>query len=173
MTSATPQTQFPQPHEIEGSWDWDKIHAPRPLTPQAGDAIIMAMGEGFTIAQHDFGSTLELRCRMVNNYFYAAFVPDPNYTPPTTDIEEYSRQLDKISAKIGERWKTEWEPSLLPILEWARRTVMLVGWPGWRRAAMRSRSAVLVTGRPDNSMTTSVARTPALSAGLSERTEPT
>ena len=86
MTTATPQTQFPQPNEIEGSWDWDKIHAPRPLTPQAGDAIIMAMGEGFTIAQHDFGSTLELRCKMVNNYFYAAFVPDPSYTPPTTDI---------------------------------------------------------------------------------------
>jgi rifampicin phosphotransferase len=122
VTTATPPTQFPQPHEIEGSWDWDKIHAPRPLTPQAGDAIIMSMAEGFTIAQHDFGSTLALHCRMVNNYLYAAFTPDPSYTPPTTDLEAYTRQLDRISAGIGERWKTEWEPSLVPILEWARRT---------------------------------------------------
>jgi pyruvate,water dikinase len=114
--------EFPQPHEIDGFWDWDKIHAPRPLTPLAGDAIVMAMGEGFTIAQHDFGSTLKLNCKLVNNYLYAAFAPDESYTPPTTDIEEYSKSLDKIAAGIGERWKTEWEPSLIPILEWARRT---------------------------------------------------
>jgi len=121
VTTATP-IEFPQPNEIEGYWDWDKIHAPRPLTPMAGDAIVMGMANGFTIAQHDFGSTLALHCRMVNNYLYAAFTPDENYTPPTTDIEEYPRQLDVIAAGIGERWKTEWEPSLVPILAWARNT---------------------------------------------------
>jgi rifampicin phosphotransferase len=121
VTTAT-QIEFPQPHEIEGYWDWDKIHAPRPLTPLAGDAIVMAMGEGFTIAQHDFGSVLALKCRMINNYFYAAFTEDKSFTPPTTNIDEYSKNLDRIAAGIGERWKTEWEPSLLPILEWARRT---------------------------------------------------
>ena len=121
MATATP-IEFPQPHEIDGYWDWDKIHAPRPLTPMAGDAIVMGMADGFTIAQHDFGSTLALHCRMVNNYLYAAFTPDESYTPPTTDIEEYTRQLDQLSAGIGERWKTQWEPSLIPILDWARRT---------------------------------------------------
>jgi len=112
--------QFPTPEQIDGSWDWDKIHAPRPLTPLAGDAIVMSMAEGFTIAQHDFGSVLALKCRMVNNYLFASFTPDEGFTPPTTDIEEYTSSLDKISAGIGERWKTEWEPSLVPILEWAR-----------------------------------------------------
>jgi pyruvate,water dikinase len=121
VTTATP-IEFPQPSEVEGFWDWDKIHAPRPLTPLAGDAIVMGMAEGFTIAQHDFGSTLALRCRMFNNYLYAAFTPDESYTPPTTDVEEYTRELDRISAGIGERWKTEWEPSLAPILDWARHT---------------------------------------------------
>ena len=75
MTTAT-QTTFPQPDEVDGSWDWDKIHAPRPLTPLAGDAVVMSMAEGFTIAQHDFGSTLALQCRMFDNYLYAAFTPD-------------------------------------------------------------------------------------------------
>ncbi len=121
MTTTT-RIEFPQPHEIDGYWDWDKIHAPRPLTPLAGDAIVMSMGTGFTIAQHDFGSTLELKCRMVNNYLYAAFAPDPAYTPPTTDVDEYARQLDKMAAGIGERWKNEWEPSVIPIVEWARKT---------------------------------------------------
>jgi rifampicin phosphotransferase len=80
----------------------------------------MSMSEGFTIAQHEFGSTLALHCRMFGNYLYASFTPDPSFTPKTTDIEEYSRDLARIAAGIGERWVNEWEPSLLPILERAR-----------------------------------------------------
>ena len=70
---------FPGPDEIEGDWDWDKIHAPRPLTPLAGDTVVMSMGEGFTMAQHDFGSPLALKCRMVNYYLYATFEPEQGY----------------------------------------------------------------------------------------------
>ena len=99
-----------------------KPRSPRPLTPLAGDAVVMSMGEGFTIAQHAFGSPLELRCRMVNNYFYAAFVPDDSFTPPTRDLAEYGQQLEKIAFGIGERWTNEWEPSLIPILQQARTT---------------------------------------------------
>jgi hypothetical protein len=118
--TTTTQSAFPQAQDVDGSWDWDKIHAPRPLTPLAGDSVVMSMSEGFTIAQHDFGSTLALKCRMFGNYLYASFVPDPAFTPKTTDIDEYSRDLARIAAGIGERWVNEWEPSLLPILERAR-----------------------------------------------------
>ena len=121
MTTAV-KVEFPQPHEIEGYWDWDKIHAPRPLTPLAGDAVVMSMGEGFTIAQHAFGSSLALKCIMVNNYFYAAFAPDPDYTPPTTDVAEYTANLDRIAAGIGERWKREWEPAVIAIVQKERAT---------------------------------------------------
>ena len=119
MTTAA-QITFPQPNEIQGYWDWDKIHAPRPLTPLAGDAVVMSMGEGFTIAQHGFGSMLALRCRMINNYLYAAFSPDENYTPPTRDLDEYTRNLEAVAFNIGERWTNEWEPSLIPILQQER-----------------------------------------------------
>src|ERR1043166_4709701 len=119
MTTAA-EVAFPSPQEIDGFWDWDKIHAPRPLTPLAGDAVVMSMAEGFTIAQHEFGSALALRCRMFGNYLYATFTPDPAFTPRTTDIEEYARDLDRIAAGIGERWVNEWEPSLRPILPRAR-----------------------------------------------------
>ena len=120
--TTTAEIAFPSPQEIEGYWDWDKIHAPKPLTPLAGDAVVMSMGEGFTIAQHAFGSPLALRCRMVNNYLYASFVPDDAFTPPTRDLTEYSQQLERIAFGIGERWTNEWEPSLIPILEKARTT---------------------------------------------------
>ena len=119
MTTAVPIV-FPSPQEIEGYWDWDKIHAPRPLSPLAGDTVVMSMGEGFTIAQHAFGSPLALRCRMVNNYLYAAFTPDASFTPPTSDLAEYTAELERISFKIGQRWTNEWEPSLIPLLQKAR-----------------------------------------------------
>jgi pyruvate,water dikinase len=120
--TATAEVAFPSPEEIQGYWDWDKIHAPRPLTPLAGDAVVMGMSEGFTIAQHGFGSPLALRCRMINNYLYAAFTPDAEFTPPTTDLAEYTEALEKIAFRTGERWTNEWEPSLIPMLQKARTT---------------------------------------------------
>jgi phosphohistidine swiveling domain-containing protein len=113
---------FPEPYEIAGYWDWDKIHAPKPLTLLAGDAVVNSMGEGFTIAQHGFGSVLALRCRMVNYYFYSSFPPDDTFTPPTRDMDEYSRRLEAFAFKIGERWTTEWEPELIAMLQRARTT---------------------------------------------------
>ena len=41
--TTTAEITFPQPHEIAGYWDWDKIHAPKPLTPLAGDAVVNSM----------------------------------------------------------------------------------------------------------------------------------
>src|ERR1700730_9227301 len=120
VVTTAAQTAFPAATDVEGSWDWDKIHAPRPLSPLAGDCVVQSMSEGFTIAQHDFGSTLALHCRLFGNYLYATFTPDPSFTPKTTDIDEYSRDMARIAAGIGERWVHEWEPSLLPILERAR-----------------------------------------------------
>src|ERR1051326_7884167 len=111
--TTTADITFPQPHEIAGYWDWDKIHAPKPFTPLVGDAVVNSMGGGFTVAQHGFGSVLARRCRMVKSYFYSSFPPDESYTPPTRDMDEYSRRLEAFAFKIGERWTTEWEPALI------------------------------------------------------------
>ncbi len=112
---------FPGPEEIEGAWDWDKIHAPRPLTPLAGSTVVMAMGEGFTIAQHEFGSPLALKCRTVNYYFYATFAPEEGFAHTgEADIARYVEELDRLAARTGERWVNEWEPALQPILQRAR-----------------------------------------------------
>jgi pyruvate,water dikinase len=112
---------FPGPDEIDGAWDWDKIHAPRPLTPLAGDTVVMSMGEGFTRAQHEFGSPLALKCRMVNYYFYATFAPEEGYTHKSdADAARYVELLDQLAARTGDRWVNEWEPALQPILQKAR-----------------------------------------------------
>lgn len=108
---------FPTPDQIEGAWDWDKIHAPRPLTPLAFDSIVMSMSQGFTQAQHEFGSPLALKCRLVNYYFYATFAPEEGYKhADAADVERYVAELDRLAAQIGDRWVKEWEPSLPPLL---------------------------------------------------------
>jgi pyruvate,water dikinase len=116
-----PQDGFPTSNDIAGYWDWDKIHAPRPLTPLAGDVVVMGMADGFTIAQHEFGSPLALRCRMINYYLYASFTPDEDFPHQSaSDVERYVEELDRLASRTGERWVNEWEPALMPILHKAR-----------------------------------------------------
>jgi pyruvate,water dikinase len=119
VTTAT-SLHFPQPDEIEGYWDWDRIHAPRPLTPLAGDAVIPSGCTGFTAAQHSCGSPLAVRGRIINNYFYACFVPDASFIPPTHDLDEYSKELERLAFGVGERWVNEWEPALASMLRTLR-----------------------------------------------------
>jgi pyruvate,water dikinase len=120
MTTATPQLTFPRPDEIEGYWDWDRIHAPRPLTPLA-DTVVQSACKGFTAAQHEFGSPLALRARLVNHYLYVAFVADQSIVPPTTDPDRYSRTLERLAFGVGERWVTEWEPAVAAMMNRLRR----------------------------------------------------
>ena len=72
----------------------------------------MGLGEGFTIAQHEFGSPLALRVRIINNYVYGIFEQDQAFTPPTRDPNEYARELEQHAFGVGERWVDEWEPAL-------------------------------------------------------------
>ena len=122
MTTTATQLRFPEPNEIEGYWDWDKIHAPRPLTPLAGDAIVMSMAEGFT----DRPARLRLdrwpcAAAWSTTTSTPAFVLTRRSPPPTTGRRASTcRSLERIAAGIGERWINEWEPSLMPILHRAR-----------------------------------------------------
>jgi pyruvate,water dikinase len=114
-TTDTPLV-FPRPEEIEGYWDWDRIHAPRPLTPLAGDAVVQSVCKGFTAAQREFGSPLALRANLVNHYFYGAFVADPAFASSTTSPDEYSRTLERLAFGVGERWVNEWEPAVAAMM---------------------------------------------------------
>jgi pyruvate,water dikinase len=120
MTTAAPLA-FPLPDEIEGYWDWDRIHAPRPLTPLAADAVVQSVCKGFTVAQHEFGSPLALRGHLINYYLYVAFAADQSFVPSTTDPDEYSRALERLAFGVGERWVNEWEPAVAAMQTRLRR----------------------------------------------------
>jgi phosphohistidine swiveling domain-containing protein len=124
MTSSRPEQKFPAPGEIEGFWAWDKIHAPRPLTPLAGSTIPIALADGFTIGQADFGCPLGLEFRMFNHYAFAAFYPILDETKETLAgrAARYQENLESLVPQVGRLWEEEWLPSILPALERARST---------------------------------------------------
>ena len=52
--TATDEITFPGPDEIEGFWNLDKMHAPRPVTPLSFDLVVRTLAEGFTKAQAEY-----------------------------------------------------------------------------------------------------------------------
>ena len=76
---------FPEPDEIEGFWNLDKMHAPRPITPLSFDLIVHTLSEGFTKAQAEYDCPIMVTNKEVNHYMYAA--------SPTTTALAYPERV--------------------------------------------------------------------------------
>jgi pyruvate,water dikinase len=107
---------FPTPDQIQGFWAWDKIHAPRPITPLSGDTIARTLADGFTVGQSEFASFLGMAFWHVNYYAYFAFYPldDLGGESISERGARYEQALDKLVPQVGRLWEEEWLPSLLP-----------------------------------------------------------
>ena len=68
---------FPIPEGLEGFWTWDKMPAPRPLTPFSQDLFLHSIAEGFTRGMLEFASPVGFAMDAVNYYGYMAIVPLP------------------------------------------------------------------------------------------------
>ncbi|MPY96186.1 MAG: hypothetical protein GEV08_24915 [Acidimicrobiia bacterium] len=110
MTTAPRETAFPAPHEIEGFWAFDKMHAPRPITPLASDLIVMTLAEGFTEAQAEFDSPVAVTNKMVNYYYYASFHPLADEAERDDRLTRYRQTLEDKVPHVGRQWTTEWQP---------------------------------------------------------------
>jgi pyruvate,water dikinase len=106
------ETGFPGPDQIEGFWAFDKMHAPRPITPLAADLIVMTLATGFTNAQAEFDSPLGVSSKIVNYYYYASFHPIADEAEREDRLARYRRTLDERVPGVGERWVSEWAPAL-------------------------------------------------------------
>ncbi|HWO73751.1 MAG TPA: PEP-utilizing enzyme [Dehalococcoidia bacterium] len=120
----TPAIRFPTDDEVEGLWTWDKIHAPRPLTPLSSDIVTSALAEGFTRAQRAFYCSVGLAFRAVNYYAYARFYPleYPGLAPEERRERYRQTTLTTIVPHVGRLWREEWLPSIEPGLARARET---------------------------------------------------
>ncbi len=103
---------FPGPDEIEGFWAFDKMHAPRPITPLSEDLVTQPLAEGFTTAQALYDSPIAVTNRHVNYYLYASFHPLADEAELTDRLTRYRQTLADKVPDVGRRWDEEWKPAI-------------------------------------------------------------
>ena len=104
--------RFPGPDEIEGFWAFDKMHAPRPLSPLSQDLVMTTLGEGFTRAQEEYDCPVVASNQAINHYFYMSFHPHPDESVIEDRMTRYVDTLDAKVPIIGKRWTNEWLPMI-------------------------------------------------------------
>jgi pyruvate,water dikinase len=104
---------FPEPSEIDGFWTFDKMHAPRPITPLSEDLVTRPLAEGFTTAQAMYDSPVAVTNRHVNYYLYASFHPLTDESELADRLTRYRDTLEARVPDVGRRWVDEWEPRIV------------------------------------------------------------
>jgi rifampicin phosphotransferase len=112
MTTVADATGFPGPDQIEGFWAFDKMHAPRPITPLASDLIVMTLATGFTNAHTELDAPTAVTNKMVNYYYYASFHPLVDLDELAARKEKYEASLATKVPPIGRKWTEEWQPAI-------------------------------------------------------------
>jgi pyruvate,water dikinase len=112
---------FPGPDEIAGFWNWDKMHAPRPITPLSSEIIVPTLSEGFTKAQAEYDSPVVVDNKVVNYYFYVAFKPHDDGAVIADRLTRYRGTLAEKVPFVGPRWENEWKPPLIELVEQNKR----------------------------------------------------
>lgn len=112
---------FPTPDQIDGFWSFDKMHAPRPITPLSGELIIPTLSWGFTTAQAEYDSPVIVLDKMVNYYYYASFRPHDDEGVVADRLSRYRKTLVDKAPSVGPRWEEEWKPPLIEHVERNKR----------------------------------------------------
>ena len=121
MTKTIGPEAFPGPDEIEGFWSWDKMHAPRPISPLSQESIIPALSWGFTTAQAEYDSPVVVDHKLVNYYYYASFHPHEDEGVIADRLTRYLETLKDKAPTVGPRWEEEWKPPLIEKVEENKR----------------------------------------------------
>jgi rifampicin phosphotransferase len=112
---------FPTADQIEGFWSFDKMHAPRPVTPLSSELIIPGLSWGFTTAQVEYDSPLVVDHKIINYYYYARFYAHDDEKVVADRLSRYETTLWAKVPTVGPRWETEWKPGLIELVEKNKR----------------------------------------------------
>jgi phosphohistidine swiveling domain-containing protein len=111
---ATTTTDFPIPADLEGFWQWDQLHCPRPLTVLEHELLLASTGYGFSKAIAELGSGLKAVTKSINGYNYLSGQPlDLGDEDPEVRAEQYRRNVAALLPVLGARWEHEWLPNIV------------------------------------------------------------
>jgi rifampicin phosphotransferase len=113
MTIDVGLEHFPSPDQIEGFWAFDKMHAPRPITPLSEHLVTKPLAEGFTTAQAQYDSPVAVTNQHVNYYMYASFHPLADASELADRLTRYRQTLADKVPMVGRRWDEEWKPAII------------------------------------------------------------
>ena len=112
MTNDTTSPRaFPGPDEVDGFWSFDKMHAPRPITPLSQRVILP------TLSEAEYDSPVIVLEQVVNYYYYASFRPHPDPAVVNDRLTRYKATLAAKFPTVGPRWEHEWKPPLVAKVE--------------------------------------------------------
>ena len=107
-------TDFPIPTDLEGFWQWDQLHCPRPLTHLEHELLLASTGWGFSKAIAEMGSGIKAVTRSINGYNYLSGVPiDIGGEDPQARAARYQKNVDELLPMLGEKWEKEWLPRIM------------------------------------------------------------
>ena len=110
---STTEVVFPGPDEIEGFWNLDRMHAPRPITPLSFDLIIETLAAGFTKAQAEYDCPIMVTPKEINHYVYVSFHPVDDAGVIADRMSRYEATLAEKVPKVGKIWDEEWKPVVI------------------------------------------------------------
>ena len=121
MPISASQSDFPIPADLEGFWQWDKMHCPRPQTQLTEDIFLRAISEGFSKAMDEFACPAGMQYKVINRYGFGGMIPfDLGSETMEERVDRYKETLGRILPRMGELWEQEWLPPMLPAIEAAR-----------------------------------------------------
>lgn len=110
--------EFPIPTDLEGFWMFDRVHAPRPLTPLSQEILLPAFGDGMAAAFQEMAYPHGFAMRAVNNFAYLGFVPSAEHGEALEQqLAQHLRTITPIIPQLADLWERVWLPSILPGLE--------------------------------------------------------
>jgi pyruvate,water dikinase len=113
MTTKQDEVVFPAGDEIEGFWNLDKMHAPRPVSPLSFDLVVRTLAEGFTKANEDYDCPIMASTREINHYLYFAFHPVPDEAEVARRMVHYHEKLAEKVPSVGRTWEEQWKPEVI------------------------------------------------------------
>lgn len=125
--TVTTQRSFPQPDEVDAFWAFDRMHAPRPISPLAIDLIIATLSDGFTAAHGEFDAPIDVHHNLVHHYYYSGFHPMDDQAAAADRLTRYHQTLAVKVPEVGRLWTEQWEPAIKAQNE-AERATDYTGW---------------------------------------------
>src|SRR6266567_236693 len=117
MVSTAEPDAFPIPPGPDACWQFDRVHAPRPLTPLSQDLLLPAFGDVMNSALEEIRYPHRFVMRAVNNFAYLGIVWSPRGETLDRLLTEHARFAAADIPRLGSLWEQQWLPSILPGLE--------------------------------------------------------